>query len=301
MSTSLGFRTPSPNSIQLVDYEVSIGGEPLHQDATDQMIVWNDSLGIRAKFYLDVDLEQSLRDIGFRLSDNPRLAGGVSWKSTGSGLHGATSPQTIQQGSNEFFLELPGSSLGSNLIFKPFVVLENAIPNPSSSVIPTLAGSRLWETVVQLRLEGDGSQFPTSVVDFKSAGMDPVDALWRIRIEPRLDSHFSGAVRLYLNSGHPRTAEYLRNPSAPEQLDFSLFLKADVVLQLLTFAMSCDLDDLQIAAEERGTLAEALLEVHSTYFPSNPLDEVRAILLDDPGLVSARISGAIFSESSKGR
>ena len=168
-------------------------------------------------------------------------------------------------------------------------------------MIPTLPGSRLWETTIQLRLEGDGSQFPTSVVDFKRAGMDPTNALWRVKIDPRLDAHFSGAVRLYLNSGHPRTTEYLRNPDAQDQRDFSLFLKADVVLQLISFAMTHEPDDLQTAAEEQGTLAEALLEVHSTYFPSNPIDEVKAMFLDDPGLVSARINGAIFAETNKGK
>lgn len=301
MSRSLGFRTLSSESIQLIDYEVSIGDEPLLVNATDHLIVWNDSLSVKAKFYLDVELDQALREIGFSNTDDPSLAGGVSWKSTGSGLHGATPREKLRQGLNEFSLELSGKKLGSDLIFRPYVVLENRILHPSSSVIPTLPGSRLWETSVRLRLEGDGSQFPTSVVDFKRAGMDPINALWRVKIDPRLDSHFSGAVRLYLNSGHPRTADYLRNPDAPDQRDFSLFLKADVVFQLISFAMTHEPDDLQTAAEEQGTLAEALLEVHSTYFPSNPLDEVKAMFLDTPGLVSAKINGAIFDETKKGK
>lgn len=294
MTTSLGFRTPSDEAILLSDYQILIAGEPLENLSQDD---WNDSLDVTAKFVLDVDLPRVRRECGFVSSDDPVFGGTVGWKATGTGLHGSSEISELHNGLNELRFGIPGDLIGSELIIKPAVVLAQTIDNPSSPVVAFRRGSRLWEASLRLLLEGSGSQFPTSVLDFGSAGFEPADALWRVQIDPTLDSHISASVRLFLNKAHPRTAAFLKNPKDARQLDFNRFLKADVINHLLTVAFNSEIEELKAAAQEPGTLAEALLEIHATYFPTKSVEETRDQNRSDPGIISSKVLGSVFTSS----
>lgn len=294
MTTSLGFRTPSDEAVLIADAQFLVGGEPLENLQQDG---WNDSLDVSAKFVIEVDLPRITRECGFVPSDRAVFGGTIGWKATGTGLHGSSTITELRDGSNELRFCIPGDLLGSELLIRPAVVLAETIANPSSSVVAFRRGSRLWETSFRLTLEGSGSQFPTSVLDFNSAGFEPANALWRVQIDPTLDSHISGSVRLFLNKAHPRTAAFLKNPRDAKQQDFSRFLKADVINHLITVAFNSDVEELKIAAQEPGTLAEALIEIHSTYFPTKSLEETKDQYKLDPGIVSSKVMGSIFTAS----
>src|SRR5690625_7357317 len=86
--------------------------------------------------------------------------------------------------------------------------------------------------------------------------------MWKVDIDSSLASHVSSAVRLKLNSGHPRVAEYLLDPNGKAQAEFQQFLRADTVVQMLTFALNADLAQLEEDSAEEGTLAETLKQLH---------------------------------------
>ena len=125
--------------------------------------------------------------------------------------------------------------------------------------------------------------------------------MWKVDISPELAAHASSAVRLKLNSGHPRVKEYLADPSSDENIELNLFMKADAITQMLTFALNSDLEQLRLDAEEEGTFAEALLQVYETHFPNISIDSVKDIFLYDPSFVAATIQGNVFTQKGKNR
>lgn len=290
-TTSLGFKTPPDGSIGLLGCSVLLAGEPL---ADDGLHDWNDAIEVTAKVTLEVDLKTVISGCGFTASDQPAIGVALGWKSTGTGLHGSTPVNRVVNGENELSITLPGECLGEELVLRPSVILAENIERPSSPIVAARKGSRLWATTLRVSLEGAGSQFPTTVVNFDSTGVGPAAALWKVRVDAKLSSHFSNAVRLYLNETNERTAAYLKSPREKKQDDFRRFLKADVVNQLLIVAFNSDLNDLRSEAEEPGTLAEALLEIHQTYFPTSSLEDTARQFRTDPAAISSKVIGTVF-------
>lgn len=302
-TTSYGFRTPKDDVVRVRDFDVVANGQSLVNIVDGQSHDWNDSTDVVVSFELEVDWAELTKGCGFSSDPAPEFSCSLFWKSTGSGLHGSSFPQPIRDGINALSCDLPGALLGEELLLKPTIFLERN-PDPRRfRVSATRKSSRIWQTAIKVRLEGTGSQFPVSKVDFRDLGLEPADALWKLEISENLEAHFSNAVRLYLNTSHPRANEYLKDPNSKNQAEFGNFLRADVSAQLLAFTYNSDLEDLRRTAEEPGTLAEGLLEVHNTYFPTSSLEVNREIFLTNPGFISAttlaREFRAVKKEKSK--
>ena len=300
--TSLGFNVPAENSISIEDFDVTINGFSLLNDSPDRSASWTLQSQVQASFEIRLDLQEVLRQASLPTGvDTPAATIGavLNWKSSRTGLHGASTPQVLVDGLNEVATSLAGSLLGGDLTLRVGVIL---LDNPSpetSPLAPSKTGSRLWENTVRVQLEGDGSQFPTSAFDFEKANYLPSNAMWKIDIYPALDSHISSAVRLKLNNGHPRVLEYLKDPSNKDQDEFQKFLRADTIVQLLTFALNSDLPQLELDGETEGTLAEALLQIHSTYFPSISIYSTRETYLSDPSFISSTVQASIFDDARR--
>lgn len=295
-STSLGFRVPPEDAIRLIDYSVLLDGQPLggSEDQTTS-ISWSPQSTVALSFELDVDLEAVLLKTGFKVEvDPPKLGAAINWKSTRTGLHGAVGFTELTDGINSIEASLGGSELGGVLQLKLAVILLDSSPANIDPLAPSKPGSRLWEASLKVQLEGDGSQFPTSAFDFKEVGYDHPDAMWRLNISDAIENHISSTVRLNLNTGHPRVAEYVTEPSSEKNEEFHRFLRMDITKQLLIFALQSDTEQLRINADEDGTLASTLLEIHNTYFPTSSIESTKDIFLYDPGIVSSAVQSVIF-------
>jgi len=301
-TTSLGFKVPSTGTIELTDYDVLIDDRSIVKSGADEDVAWNDRSTVTLIVELKTDLEKLSRETGFASQgnlDTPSFGCVINWKSTGSGLHGASPVVTVQDGFTEVILKLDGSQLGGDLLVTPGVILKKIPQYGEYPLSPMRPGSRLWETSIRVRLEGTGSQFPTSTLDFAENGFAPEDALWVVKISADLEAHFSTAIRLYLNTGSKRTAAYVKEPTAQSQEEFASFLEADVVTQLLTFALNSDLAQLKDVAEVPGTFAEALLEIHQTYFPTVLIEDNAENFRHDPGFLHATVLGKTFKRNER--
>lgn len=300
-TTSYGFKTPKEDVAIIRDFDVVANGQSLLSTADGQGQDWNDQTDLIVSFELEVDSTELTTGCGFSPNSSPEFSVALLWKSTGSGLHGSSTPKPVHGGINSLNCELPGALLGEELLLKPTIFLAHN-PDPRTfRVSATRKSSRIWQTALKVRLEGSGSQFPVSKVDFRKSGLEPADALWKLEISESLDAHFSNAVRLYMNTSNPRSNEYLKDPTTKSQAEFGNFLRADISTQLLVFAYNSDLEELRTAAEEPGTLAEGLLEIHNTYFPNSSLEVNREIFLANPGFISATALAREFRAGKKER
>ena len=94
-------------------------------------------------------------------------------------------------------------------------------------------GARLAETPEhRVRLEGEGSRFPTEAVSFESLGYER--ALWTLRVSfETLDENFMGAVLLLVNTDHPSGAALLQPDQSLGEV-LTAFLRRDILIRLVT-------------------------------------------------------------------
>lgn len=301
-TTSLGYNVPAEDTISVLAYDVLVDDVSIMtEDSGAASATWSDQSTVTSYFEIEVSLDEALRQV-FPVSSSRGsavLGAVINWKSSRTGLHGASTPVALVNGINTVSLSLDGSILGGDLNLRVSVILlENPGATPED-LGPTMIGSRLWENSVRVRLEGAGSQFPTSAFDFEKAGFDPIHAMWKLDIDSALESHISSAVRLKLNSGHPRVAEYLADPNGKSQEEFQQFLRTDTVVQMIVFALNTDLAQLEEDSAEEGTLAETLRQMHDVYFPNISIHSTRELYLADPSFVTATVQASIFNPNRR--
>lgn len=297
-TTSLGFNVPTDDTVKILDWDVSVDKMSVREEeSTASSMTWTDRSTVDVHFELDIALDKILEQIypGPVVRQESAVLGAViNWKSSRTGLHGVSQPIEVAGGLNLLDLTLSGALLGGDLNLAACIVLLNP-PSPTVNDLgPTVIGSRLWEKRLRVQLEGAGSQFPTSAFDFEKAGFAPARAMWKIDIDSALESHISSAVRLKLNTGHPRVAEYLADPTGKAQSEFQRFLRADTIIQMVTFALNSDLAQLETDAEEEGTLAETLVQMHKMYFPGFSIHSTKERFRDDPSFIASTVQSVIF-------
>ena len=299
-STSIGFNVPSSDSIALFDFDVLIDGHSLRAENASTQAAWSPSSSIDIRAEVDIDLNAALSSAS--LTDNIGEPVGIlglviAWKSTRTNLHGASSPIEVVDGLNRVSTTLEGSVLGGDLQISIDIVLLSNLDPQSTPLGAHKPGSRLWSSSYSVALEGSGSQFPVSFLDFKKFYGLPDKAMWQIEVQGDLDAHASSGIRLKLNSSHPRIQEYLSDANSTSNEDLSFQLRVASVVQMLSFAYLQDIPQLQqYAIDDETTLAAVLQTTHDTYFPNISLEENSEKYKESPGWLEAEIQSAIYKK-----
>ncbi|MEV8533461.1 hypothetical protein [Streptomyces sp. NPDC051211] len=254
---------------------------------------WDFQRDLPLEAVLDVDLD-AVRE-STALPPEAELALTAVWSSSGSGIRRLADQVPLNgtgQRSAQLAFIVPGRDSGGTLSVETQLVLAKGVENPDPTG-PRRAGSILWRHGVSVRLQGDASQFPMAVVDFKEAGY-PENAPWYLDIGPNLEAATMGAVVLLVNSNSPVVLNALRRAdkaSYAERLIHSA-LRQDVLRLMVERAVADDeLDDDSVF--EPDTLGHTLLGMIRTYLPSTTLASLRTMRRSDPALLSARVQHAV--------
>lgn len=299
-STSIGFNVPSSDSIALFDFDVLIDGHSLRAENASTQAAWSPSSSVDIRAEVDIDLDAALSSASLT-GNNGEPVGilglVIAWKSTRTNLHGASSPIEVVDGLNRVSTTLEGSVLGGDLQISVDIVLLSNLDPQSTPLGAHKLGSRLWSSSYSVALEGSGSQFPVSLLDFKKFYGLPDKAMWQIEVQGDLDAHASSGIRLKLNSSHPRIQEYLSDANSTSNEDLSFQLRVASVVQMLSFAYLQDIPQLQqYAIDDETTLAAVLQTTHDTYFPNISLEENSEKYKESPGWLEAEIQSAMYKK-----
>ncbi|MGV0385703.1 hypothetical protein ACUY3N_09245 [Corynebacterium tuberculostearicum] len=299
-STSIGFNVPSSDSVALFDFDVLIDGHSLRAENASTQAAWSPSSSVDIRAEVDIDLSAALSSASLT-GDNGEPVGilglVIAWKSTRTNLHGASSPVEVVDGLNRVTTTLEGSVLGGDLQISVDIVLLSNLDPQSTPLGAHKLGSRLWSSSYSVALEGSGSQFPVSFLDFKKFHGLPDKAMWQIEVQGDLDSHASSGIRLKLNSSHPRIQEYLSDVNSTRNEDLAFQLRVASVIQMLSFAYLQDIPQLQqYAIDDETTLAAVLQTTHDTYFPNISLEENSEKYKESPGWLESEIQSAMYKK-----
>lgn len=298
---SLGFRRPSADSIRLLEYEVLVDGTPIDlvEEGTEEG--WSYKTPVKASMVFTVDLAKVLKESGLP-DDDPltetqpaRLGAAIIWKSSKTGRHGSSDIVEVVDGTQSISLDFPSVELGGTISFRLSIVLLENPRGAEQTLAPKYPGSRLWDATVSANLDRPDTHFPTTALSFKEHQITPEFAMWKLIVNRDLHQHASAAIRLLLNTEHPRIKSYLADPTALDSLDFQRFISADVTTQLIIQALSHDLDDLNREITVHGSLAEKLVAVHSTVFRGQTLQETKNIYAQNPSAVFSLVQSYFFA------
>jgi hypothetical protein len=159
--------------------------------------MWEPGVDVRIRRFLHLDVAALRRET--RLPVGHPIAVSVSWHASARSSMRQPASHTVVDGVDtdvRLDVVLPGNLVFGKLKIRTSVVLGESWDAPRG--VARDAGSVLMEDVVDVVLQGSATLFPTTVVDFAHAGLDP-EASWYLSVRDDLEGPFTGTVLLQIN------------------------------------------------------------------------------------------------------
>jgi hypothetical protein len=176
------------------------------------------------------------------------------------------------------------------LTLKTEIVLGDAIEH-QMPFVASAAGSRLYQDIHKIQLEGSLGRFPMELVEFSTSfrGLRASNAMWYLDWDPsRPESLFLGRVLLYINASNPDMAEKIRNM---EPATMSI-LRCDVIRAMCEGMLQNE--DFIAGYEhfESDTVGGQVREWLVAAFDDVSPETLKIIMQSSPGRFEARIQEA---------
>ena len=178
-------------------------------------------------------------------------------------------------------ITLDGHWLGGRLILETMVVARNPIPlGPTSAAI---VGAILWTDRHDTTLEGQGGMFPTDSEDFRETRPAHKDVPWVLGVDQSdMDSLFTAAVRLTLNSGNGAVAEMLSNAASKDSIKIARVLELDITRQLAFIAIQSEEVVSRSVVTDGESLGDVLRLLISKIWPTRSVATLALWKTDHP-------------------
>ncbi len=271
---SLPYLTPSPERIVVGAWHTT------HQNGDYGVLPkvlpeWDPAVSIQAETVVKVDTPSIFDECQLNLDAVLRLA--VIWSSKGSGLSGHNTYQDIHFSNHQREIALSIDVQGINLAKQVDLVVVLVLADPGKSPLrfsPKLKGSTLFREAYSLQLEGEGSRFPTEVIDFSETQFAD-EAGWVLEWNPaELEQSILGDVRLYINSQHGRVKDAV-STTGDIGFDIRETIRFDVARTLIYGALENQHFVDNPEHYEDGSVGAAVFSMLRLYFPQDTLSDLR--------------------------
>ncbi|RZL63564.1 MAG: hypothetical protein EOP29_30120 [Rhodococcus sp. (in: high G+C Gram-positive bacteria)] len=279
----LSHREIDDEAVSLQNLIVNVVGHEL--SSPEYVPDWDHATPLKIRAEVFVELNKCWETAG--LDTGTDLGLSLVWHSSGSGLRGASTIQTVRDGRNDVSIDFEGFELGGTLTIQIVVTLLGA-PTERRPLAAHRPGSRLRGSEKRIRLEGAGSRFPISHVSFAETGLaGGLPAAWLVLFESKeLYDSGVGNMRLYMNTDHEHVRDYVADPDL--RPDLGHVLRADVNRQVVLHALQAeDLDPTATYPSE--SMGELLAMSFNRNFPGRTVEEIQAMLKNSPGEFEAHL------------
>ncbi|MBB1517268.1 hypothetical protein H5398_15025 [Tessaracoccus sp. MC1679] len=268
---AMPFRTASEASVQFTPPRLQVGDAIF--EAGDAVPSWDFLAAPTILGFFRVEPDELLRSTGMRDLDG--LSGTIQVDCRATGFRETVTVPVLSAVGAEAPLQV---RIGPHTVAGELEVRYGLVLDREREVGLEMAaskrGSRVYTPTRSYRfpLEGDAAGFPTEAFDFEPTGY-PSEACWHLNFRAdSLDEPFMGAVRLFINTGHPAASTLL---SGVASIHRSVLFHG-VVEQLLVSAASRWSDELPTEYEE-GTVGHVLQELSSTYLRMGLAEAISAV------------------------
>lgn len=190
-----------------------------------------------------------------------------------------------------------GNCLSKRLFLECTIVL--AYEASGGPLSPKLPGSKLWQDVFDVSLEGEEPRFPVEALSFsrRFAGRREEHALWYLLWSPfSLQLEFSGGVLLYLNNDNE---EFIQRVIERDVLTIRAMV-SDVMAQMIAAAIVQDGCEELLGSYEPHTIGHQIDQWVKRAFPGQTASAVREMLIHRPAMFYASIQTAADLEGLLG-
>lgn len=237
------------------------------------------------------------------LAADAKLGVAAAWISEATSLRGQSNVEVVDFGNDRrvtVSMVCPGKELGQAVKLRMVVFALPGNMAAEVSLAPTVHGAILWEDTQRFVLEGDGSRFPTEVIDFGLLPGVDARAPWYLQWDPGvLEVTVSAGLRLYLNS---RCSEFVRsvtNPT-PSELDKERqrMVRWDVARRMIVESLAVpEFVEASPDTWNEGTVGHAITVLLSIFFPSSSPQSMASLRKMGGGILEAEILAAFMAYS----
>lgn len=296
---SLGYLQPSDECIVINEVQYQVGDEIVVNPRRVEEIVWDYETPVMARVKFDVNLRRIIEESGFSYRDENLdiFKACLRWSSNRTKQKGTGQSLVLRDGENQLEFSVPGERIGGTIHLYLSISLAHSGTPLQGQVVANEVGNRIWERKLpSLPLEGVGSRFSMTAVDFKAEFISPADAMWMIQIENDLFMPAQTGVRVLLNTNHKTTLLHLEKPDTKLAAMWESFMQAEIITQLLLNTDAEDLTHWNEANEDEkeGTLGESISIIQQAIFPGVILEEIQA---DIPS-VFGKVQAFVFGDSN---
>lgn len=297
LKLSYGYPIPNPDAVTVLDYGFAIG-EIAVVESTSQGPAWDYETPISCTVRLEADVRRLLAESGLATESDPagyvppRLACSLVWFSTKTKQRGSSTRSDLVDGVNELSLTVPGTLIGGTLTVTVVIALVEAAKFPDDRLAPKTLGSILWTSdEFVLPLEGEGSRFTMTPVNFSRAGIQPKDAMWLVRISDSLDLPVTSSVRVLVNTSNKLTVSMLENPNAPDGEMWQKSLESEVMTLMVLHGVAILAEAPADQDFDDGSLGESINALTESLFPG----ESYADLIAEAPRIASAVKAAVFN------
>ncbi|MEV5715224.1 hypothetical protein AB0L41_15090 [Amycolatopsis mediterranei] len=267
------YRMAPPGSVVAGPWQWLIDDVP--GELPDALSDWDYRMDLSLRQPVTVDVDVVRQATGLPAAAKLTLA--MIWTASGSGLKAAAHRVPLPEtGITHVDLAavLPGNQLGGVLGLETTLVLAE-FTQDGDLASPRRAGSILWTSKYETRLQGDAPLFPIAVVDFAKTQY-PEDAGWHVEIGGDLETATMGALLLLVNERKRVLVDAMRNAAKPRPVDRVVLstVHADVARTLVEYALQDQDFSLEVdyGDETIGSTLQALI---GRFFPEQSLTHLR--------------------------
>jgi hypothetical protein len=238
---------------------------------------WDPGMPLLIRITMDVDVEGIWADCKLAPDDILRIA--ILWYSPGTGLRGQGSiidlPKANSIRSTMLEFNIEGILLSDKVRFELQLVLAfHGKMRDQFKLAAKRPGSILWREEKVVILEGQGTRFPTELVNFADTQWLPQNAGWFLDWDPKtLDESVLGNLRLFLNTeNEPVRRSAVESLQADQPIrDIIMF---DVGRALISGALEND-DFIQYAGDyEDGSVGASVRRLLRALFPNESIEGI---------------------------
>ncbi|MGI5286172.1 hypothetical protein ACQEVF_22935 [Nonomuraea polychroma] len=289
----LPFLVPDPSAVEWGLWKLLDEGEAI--DLPPTFPTWDYQTDLHLQRVVRVDVERVRAQAG--LPHDTALQLVVEWVSSESQLQGLACSSLVEsEGPTLLAAHLRGTELGGRLSLATRLTLAVDL----SQIDPFVAsrvGDILLEEKTETLLQGVAGMFPTSLLDFAAAGLDP-DARWFLDIPMDVSVPVAGGLRLYLNRRDKEVVAAAVGAARPSVVHKRLLeaLHTDLTRQLVEAALRPPIAN-QLRDRDHGedpdSVGASMSALLNHLFHPDPPEALRALQESDPGRFAARVQGAI--------
>lgn len=272
---SLGYEYPDDDAISINSCCFVIGDIEITEEI--EIPAWDYETPVSFMMECSVNLLEFAESCGFDSSQQlPEFEAQLVWYATKTKQKGHSDHAVLKDGTNSLKFTAMGQLLGGSLQVKLQISLSKPGTPLPHHVPPRIKGCRIWESPrYDLDLEGGASRFTVAPIDFKKAGIQPLDAMWRFEITSELLVPAQSGIRAYINTANKTSLKMLNKPNTAESKLWMSFLHADAIAQILSLSSQVAEDEsIQESDFFEGSLAESVILLADALFPGEPLEDI---------------------------